>query len=122
MDYIITGVWSQKAYNEAKLLGANPQIVFSTKTSNHNGAIPSNFDSWKFSQDAQYIYYCSNETVQGVEMNDHEDSFFDQFPANVPIVCDMSSNMVSRKFNVSRFGVIIAGNYESVLLNRIAFL
>ena len=65
----------------------------------------------EFSPDASYIYYCDNETVDGIEM---PVDFIDQFPPGATIVCDMSSNFASRKFQVSKYGVIFAGAQKNV--------
>jgi phosphoserine aminotransferase len=63
----------------------------------------------KFSEDASFVYYCDNETVDGIEMplNFIHDS-------RIPIVCDMSSNFMSREFDISRFGVIFGGAQKNI--------
>ncbi|KAJ3367456.1 hypothetical protein HDU91_001387 [Kappamyces sp. JEL0680] len=91
VDYIVTGGWSDKAAQEASRLGANVNVVFSSKATKHNGAIPS-AASMSFSKDPAYIYYCDNETVHGVEM---PQDWYKGLPAGVDIVCDMSSNFLS---------------------------
>jgi phosphoserine aminotransferase len=103
VDYIITGGWSDKAAQEAKRLGARVNTVFSSKSAKHNGEIP---DTFEFSSNPKYIYYCENETVHGVEL---PVNFVDRLPKNVDIVCDMSSNFISRSFDVSRYAIIYAG-------------
>ncbi|KAI9325057.1 pyridoxal phosphate-dependent transferase [Zopfochytrium polystomum] len=98
VDYVVTGVWSQKAAEEAKAMGANVHRVVDTKPTNHDGSLPP-VDQWKFHADAQYAYFCDNETVHGVEFNPFP---FDAVPAGVPLVCDMSSSILSRPVDVSR--------------------
>ena len=106
LDYLVTGGWSKKAYEEAVRLGIGKvNLVTDAKKANGGkfGIIPAEV-GWKLSPTKQtaYVYYCDNETVDGVE-----------FPAplqsvspEVPIVCDMSSNILSRKVDVSKFAVI----------------
>ncbi|KAL2919247.1 Phosphoserine transaminase [Polyrhizophydium stewartii] len=109
-DYIVTGGWSEKAAQEARRLGANVNTVFSTKATGHDGRIPPRSE-WRLSADAAYVYYCDNETVHGVEM---PGDFVEQLPAGVPVVCDMSSNFLSRPVDVSKYGVIYGGAQKNV--------
>ncbi|KAK9696446.1 Phosphoserine transaminase [Basidiobolus ranarum] len=110
VDYLVTGSWSQKASEEAKHLGANVNIVFNTKkeTGSYTSVPPK--ENWKLTgSEAAYVYYCDNETVHGVE--------FDSIPEidpNVPLVCDMSSNILSRQVDVSKFGIIYAGAQKNM--------
>ncbi|XP_008555170.1 probable phosphoserine aminotransferase [Microplitis demolitor] len=98
-DYIVTGSWSSKAAKEAEKYG-KVNIVHK-KMSKYTG-IP-DASTWNLDPNASYLYYCSNETIHGVE--------FDFVPETngVPVVADMSSNILTRKFDVSKFGVIYAG-------------
>ncbi|KAH0566560.1 probable phosphoserine aminotransferase [Cotesia glomerata] len=98
-DYVVTGSWSSKAAKEAEKYG-KVNIVH-PKMSKYTG-IP-DVSTWKLDPNASYLYYCANETIHGVE--------FDFVPETngVPIVADMSSNILTRKFDVSKFGVIYAG-------------
>jgi phosphoserine aminotransferase len=57
IDYLITGAWSQKAYDESKRLGVDGNVVFTTKSSGHTGQIPP-ISEMKFSSDPAFIYYC----------------------------------------------------------------
>lgn len=119
VDYIVTGGWSDKAAKEAKRLGAKVNIVVDTKKSNYNGIPP--VAEWKLSgPSAAYVYYCSNETVHGVEFQNNgaagQEGIFpgDHIDPSVPLVCDMSSNILSRPIDVSRFGVIYFGAQKNV--------
>ncbi|KAG0027465.1 hypothetical protein BGZ81_005535 [Podila clonocystis] len=124
VDYIVTGAWSAKAVEEAKRLGANVRVVCDAKKAlgGYKG-IPAE-STWLTSdpagelrtQDAAnnrqpaYLYYCDNETVNGVEF-----PFVpSQHNPEVPIVCDMSSNILSRPVDVSKFGVIYAGAQKNI--------
>ncbi|KAJ3412537.1 hypothetical protein HDV05_000618 [Chytridiales sp. JEL 0842] len=110
VDYIVTGSWSSKAVEEAKNLGVKVNIVVDTKPTKHNGALPP-VSEWKFSPDPAFVLYCDNETIHGVEF----DKFpFESVPKDVPIVCDMSSNILSKPIDVSRFGCIFAGAQKNM--------
>jgi phosphoserine aminotransferase len=98
-DYIVTGTWSKKAADEAKTQGS-VQIAFDGKPGNYN-RVPK-AGELKLDPKAAYAYCTSNETIQGV-----------QFPAEpevgeVPLVCDASSDILSRPINVSRYGLLFA--------------
>jgi phosphoserine aminotransferase len=103
-DYLITGTWSEIAYKEAKKYG-DPQLVASSQREH---AIP-NESHWKRNEDAAYFYYTSNETLTGVQ--------FHSIPAtlpNVPLVCDMTSDFLSKPIDVSQFGLVFAGSQKNV--------
>ncbi|OLL23925.1 putative phosphoserine aminotransferase [Neolecta irregularis DAH-3] len=104
-DYIVTGSWGLKAAHEAKRLGAMVNIVSDPKKIDGKyGRIPDE-STWNFSQNPAYIHYCDNETVDGVEFAEFPKSL----PEGVPVICDMSSNILSREFDVSKYAVIYAG-------------
>ena len=105
-DYLITGGWSKKAYDEAVRLGLGKvNVVTDARKYNDGkfGLIPAE-KNWTFTprEKCAYVYYCDNETVDGVEFP----AFLQSVDPNVPVVCDMSSNMLSRKVDVSKFAVI----------------
>jgi phosphoserine aminotransferase len=110
VDYIVTGGWSAKAAEEATNLGANVNIaVNSKKVYGSYVGIPKQED-WSLSgKDAAYVYYCANETVYGVEFD-----YIPEVHPDVPLVCDMSSNILSRPFDVSKFGLIFAGAQKNI--------
>ncbi len=100
VDYLNTGVWSTKAIKEASRF-VNVNVVAEAETT-----IP-DFDSWQLSADAKYLHICSNETITGVE--------FQQEPeVSVPLIADMSSNILSRPIDVSKYGVIYAGAQKNI--------
>lgn len=119
LDYVVTGAWSQKAVDEAKKLGFNPNVVLNTKATNHTGQIPCS-NSWNFSaeadlKDPSFLFFCSNETIHGVEWP--AESQEPQTPYDslkVPLVCDMSSNILSRPVDVSKYGVIFGGAQKNI--------
>ncbi len=103
-DYINTGQWSKKAIAEAKrYLDVN---VAATAEDTNFSTIPAR-DSWKLNSDAAYLHYTPNETIGGVE-------FFWTPEADVPLVADMSSTILSRQIDVSQFGVIYAGAQKNI--------
>jgi len=104
-DYVNTGEWSKKAISEAKKF-SYVNVVASNADKNGN-YVPA-FDSWKLDKDAAYVHYTPNETIGGVEFNWVPDV------GNVPLVADMSSNILSRAVDVSKFGLIYAGAQKNI--------
>lgn len=99
-DYLVTGYWSEKAAKEAEKFGKINWIV--PKQDKYQSVPAEN--TWKLSENASYFYYCSNETIHGIEIADLPSIV----PSNVPIVCDMSSNFLTRHVDVTKFGVVFA--------------
>jgi phosphoserine aminotransferase len=100
--YLNTGTWSDKAIKEAKLLG-DVDVVASSKEQNFN-FIPKNYS---IPLDADYFHCTSNNTIFGTQLHD--------FPkTNIPIVCDMSSDIFSRVLDFSRFDIIYAGAQKNM--------
>lgn len=102
-DYFVTGSWSKKAAKEATKYGSVNYVLPEESTVN----IPDQ-SSWKLDSGASYVYYCDNETIHGVEFPFIPDT------KGVPLVCDMSSNFLTRKFDVSQFGLIFAGAQKNI--------
>ena len=103
-DYVVTGSWSQKAVAEAKRF-CQVNIAASSEDSGFT-SVPQQA-GWNLSDDAAYVHYTPNETIQGVE--------FGWIPeVDVPLVADMSSTILSRPIDVSRFGVIYAGAQKNI--------
>ncbi|EDW39058.1 GL13880 [Drosophila persimilis] len=104
-DYVITGSWSEKAAKEAAQYGKVNAVL--PKAAKYISVPRQN--SWKLDPKASYVYYCDNETVEGVEFD-----FVPEVPAGVPLVADMSSNFLSRPIDVAKFGVIFAGAQKNI--------
>ena len=103
-DYVNTGAWSTKAIEEAGRF-CKVNVVASSEARSFTD-IPAP-DEWRRSADAAYLHICSNETIGGVQFHD--------FPASdVPLVADMSSDILSRPVDVSRFGLIYAGAQKNI--------
>lgn len=105
VDYVQTGSWSAKAIGEARKY-CNVSVVADSTDKNFT-YVPAE-DSWQRSDDAAYLHYCSNETIAGVEFPFVPDA------GDTPLVCDMSSTILSRPVDVSKFGVIYAGAQKNI--------
>jgi len=99
-DYLLTGSWGAAAFKEAKKLGKVREAA-STADTNYN-RLPASTEI-TLDPDAAFVHFTSNETIFGVEFQDEPTS------GTVPLVCDMSSNFVSRPVDVSKYGMIYAG-------------
>lgn len=98
-QYITTGTWGQKSMEYAKLVGELDEI-YSGKADNYRCA--PDFDSLPINPEAAYAYFTSNETIQGVQ--------FQQDPnVKATWVCDMSSDILARNVDVSKYAIIYAG-------------
>jgi phosphoserine aminotransferase len=104
-DYIVTGAWSKRSVDDAKAFG-DIRVATSTEASGFHH-VPA-FSEWQLNQDAAYVHYCTNETINGVEFVDVPDT------GDVPIVADMSSHILSRPIDVSKYGVIYAGAQKNI--------
>jgi len=101
-DYLVTGSWSKKAYAQG---GAVTQANLVAQ--GDNASVPA-VDSWNLNSDAAFFHYCQNETIGGVEFHELPET------GSVPLVADMSSTILSRPIDVSRFGVIYAGAQKNI--------
>lgn len=104
VDYIVSGNWSKKAADEAKKYATVNQVI--PKQEGYTG-LPAQSE-WKFDPKAKYVYYCANETVFGVEVNDVPET------NGVPLVCDMSSNFLSKPVDVSKYALIYGGAQKNI--------
>jgi phosphoserine aminotransferase len=104
-DYVNTGEWAKKAIKEAKQY-CQANVVASSEDKSFNYA-PAQAD-WKLSKDAAYVHYTANETIGGVEVH------WVPQTGDVPLVCDMSSNILSKPVDVSRYGLIYAGAQKNI--------
>ncbi len=104
-DYVNTGAWSKKAISEAKKFGS-VNVAATSEASNFT-TIPA-FADWKLSKDAAYLHYTPNETIGGVEFHWVPEA------GDVPLVVDMSSTILSRPIDVSKFGLIYAGAQKNI--------
>ncbi len=104
-DYIHTGIWSEKAYKEAKRYGDINVIDAAIQIDGKHGI--SAQQQWNLSKDAAYVHYAENETIGGV-----------QFPfipdVTAPLVSDLSSSILSAPIDISKFGLIYAGAQKNI--------
>lgn len=104
-DYINTGIWSKKAIAEAKRY-CDVQVIASTESEGFSRTPRS--DEIRLNANAAYLHYTSNETIGGVEFSFIPDT------GELPLVVDMSSDILSRPVDVSQFGVIYAGAQKNI--------
>jgi phosphoserine aminotransferase len=117
-DYLVTGSWSKKAYAEANKLTHAGKIRLLASTE-EKGAPLDGFSrlpapaTLAVDEQAAYLHLCTNETICGVEA--HDDAWLaNALPANTPLVADMSSHLLSRPCDVSRYGLIYAGAQKNI--------
>jgi phosphoserine aminotransferase len=111
--YVQTGYWGVAATTEAARY-LNTHVVVNTESTNYS-IIPAE-NSWKDFSDSAYLHYVDNETIHGVEFNFIPDS------KNIPLVCDMSSNFLSRPFDISKYGLIYACSQKNIAIAGITIV
>ena len=104
-DYILTGGWSEKALKEAKLFGT-PKNAFTSKETNHN-RIPKQ-EELKLDPKAEYVHITTNNTLYGTQWH------FVPEVGDVPLVADMSSDMMWHKFDVTKYAMIYGGAQKNL--------
>jgi phosphoserine aminotransferase len=109
-DYIVTGAWSKRSVDDAKAFG-DINVAVSTEASGFHH-VP-DFTEWQLNKEAAYIHYCTNETINGIEFAGDSDLAVPE-THGVPIVADMSSHILSRPIDVSKYGVIYAGAQKNI--------
>lgn len=104
-DYAITGAWSKRSVEDARAYGT-VHVVANSEAEKFT-SVP-DFSTWKLNKDAAYVHICTNETMHGVEFDGLPDA------GDVPIVADMSSHILSRDIDISKYGVIYAGAQKNI--------
>ncbi len=102
--YLNTGTWSKKAIKEAKLFG-NVDLAFDSSDSTFD-CVPQD-NNFQGADKSEYLYFVSNNTIYGTQFKDFPETKSDLF-------CDMSSDILSRKIDVSKFGIIFAGAQKNM--------
>ncbi|WJG11159.1 3-phosphoserine/phosphohydroxythreonine transaminase [Aliiglaciecola sp. LCG003] len=105
-DHLVTGSWSKGAVEEASHY-LTADVVGQTQIIDGKIGVQSQ-QQWQLNQQAAYFHYCPNETVEGIEIPWVPET------NGVPIVADMSSNILSKKIDVSQYGVIYAGAQKNI--------
>lgn len=111
-DYLVTGAWSQKAFDVASALTSNLKgaVRLAASTAESGFRRLPHSDEYTLNPRAAYVHLCTNETIHGVEFMSPE-----QLPDTpAPLVADMSSHILSRPMEVSRFGMIYAGAQKNI--------
>ena len=103
-DYVITGTWSRKAFKTAREFGKANAFELPTPGPSR---VPTP-DELTFSENARYIHYVSNETIDGVEFSYDIDGF------GIPVICDASSNILSRPIELEKYAMIYAGAQKNI--------
>jgi phosphoserine aminotransferase len=104
-DFVNTGEWSKKAIAEMKKFG---EAHVAASAEDRNFTYVPKRETWDLSADAAYVHVCTNETIGGVEYQWTPDT------GKVPLVADMSSHILSRPVDVSKFGLIYAGAQKNI--------
>ena len=104
-DYVITGSWGKKALKEAKRCG--DAVTIFSNTDNGFKSVPDRAEL-NFSPNAKYVHYTSNETIEGVEFKYELDG------RGIPVVCDASSNILSKPFDLEKYALIYAGAQKNI--------
>ncbi len=104
-DYIVTGAWGKKAIEDAALFG-DVRAVYSTEASGFR-SVPEQ-GAVRIGEDSAYVHYTSNETIDGVEFKYELDG------GRVPVVCDMSSNILSKPIDIEKYALIYAGAQKNI--------
>jgi len=103
-DYVVTGAWGKKAVESAQIEG-KVRVVFDDKAAGYKSA--PDFGKIEVDPHACYVHFTSNETIQGVE-------FADDPEVEIPLVCDMSSDILSRPVEIHKYDLIYAGAQKNM--------
>lgn len=106
-DYLLTGQWSKSAVSEAKKHARIAEINI-MKDSVDGQVDVKDCADWPINAGAAYVHYCPNETIEGIELFDVPET------GVVPLIADMSSTILSRPIDVSKFGLIYAGAQKNI--------
>ncbi|MGB2079708.1 MAG: 3-phosphoserine/phosphohydroxythreonine transaminase [Vibrio sp.] len=103
--YVNSGYWAKSAIEEAQKY-CNPYVIDAViDTNGFKSILPA--AQWDIPADASFVHFCPNETIDGLEINDLPET-------DKPIVADMSSNILSKQIDVSKYGVIYAGAQKNI--------
>ncbi|MDM7920671.1 MAG: 3-phosphoserine/phosphohydroxythreonine transaminase [Pyrinomonadaceae bacterium] len=104
-DYVLTGAWGEKAVKEAAKFG-NAKTIY-TSVADGFRSVPEQ-EELSFSSEAAYVHYTSNETIDGVEFK------YDLEAGGIPVVCDASSNILSKPIDIEKYALIYAGAQKNI--------
>ncbi|NBO82069.1 MAG: 3-phosphoserine/phosphohydroxythreonine transaminase [Betaproteobacteria bacterium] len=129
LDYVNTGHWSTKSINEARSYG-DVHVAASSQDLPAAGAVPSPFfpftfipqySEWRVRADSSYLHICGNETIGGVEFWDWPDMQALGAP-DVPLIVDMSSHILSRDIDLTRFAMAYGGMQKNLGIAGVTFV
>ena len=106
-DYVLTGTWAKKAYAEAKLLGNVRKAADVEEADGTCKRVPKQSEL-ELDPQAAYVHLCSNNTIMGTQFHAFPDT------GSVPLFVDMSSDILSRPLDISKFGLIYAGAQKNI--------
>ena len=114
-DYLVTGQWSKKSAAEAARYARVNVVADASRATGRFDHVPPQSD-WQLSPEAAYLHICTNETIDGVEFQQAPAAGDapHAVPAGVPVVADMSSHLLSRRIDVSRYGCIYGGAQKNI--------
>jgi phosphoserine aminotransferase len=104
-NYIISGYWSRKAIEEAQKFGTVKPLWDGTAEKFVRMPLP---HEYQIDSDAAYVHYCSNETVEGLQFSEPLAT------GNIPLVCDMSSDFLTKPFDITKYGLIYAHAQKNI--------
>ena len=112
-DYVTTGFWGRKALTEAERCG-NVNVIYSTADTGYT-SVPEQAEL-NFTPDSRYVHYVANETIEGVEFK------YDIDGGGIPVVCDMSSNILSKPIDFDKYDLIYTGAQKNIGPSGIAIV
>ena len=115
--YLNTGVWSKKAIKEAKAFGEVVEVA--TSAADNFNHIPVDFE---VPQDADYLHITTNNTIYGTEISDEKLQAIYEKKGNVPLIADMSSDILARPIDVSKYDIIYGGAQKNLAPAGVTFV
>lgn len=108
-DYLVTGAWAKKALKEAEIVGKTrgASARAAASSADRNFCYIPKADTWELDPNAAYLHYTSNNTIFGTQ-------FAEEPQVDVPLICDASSDFLSRRMDVDRYGLIYAGAQKNI--------
>jgi len=114
-NYLMSGHWSEKARNEARMFGKVTEVAVDPKGLYFE--IPEG-KTWEMDRDGAYFHYTSADTRQGLEIRDFD---FSAVPEGMPVCCDASANLGSHPVDVSKYGVLYAASHKNFSTSGICY-
>jgi len=114
-NYFMSGHWSEKARNEARLFGEVKEVAVDPEGLYFD--IPDS-STWDIDRNASYLHYTSADTRQGLEIRDFD---FGAVPEGVPVCCDASANLGSHPVDVSKYGVLYAASHKNFSTSGVCY-